>query len=228
MLSYTWTVSSGTLSSNNKNGISWKAPDTEGGCIITVTISDGKGHAVDKTKKVMVKFPAPVTEYLQKVGGEGGTIEEGVSVKNGGNLYTGDSIHDKYCAGFISFDISGLSGAIITNAAVSFICSKAYGDPLPIFDSGLSLLERYWGPRPIQQQDLFSGGNLIMVYDIATFGCDDPALKNAIQEKINSGKPRFQLCVFFSGFKTNDNHAADGWEYSQENVKLKITYIPTW
>ena len=224
-LSYKWTVSSGTLSSNNKNTTSWKAPANEGDCIITVTVSDGKGHTVNKTKKVKVSFPAPVTEYLQKVRGEGGTVEDIVFVNNGGSLYAGDSIHDKHCEGFVSFDISGLSGAKIQNAAVSFICSKAYGDPTSVFDM-LCLSEYYWGPRPIDWQDLSAAKNLIMTYTIATFGCDDLALKSAIQKNINSGKPRFQLCVYFSGFLTDDNHAADGWEYNQDNVKLKITYIP--
>jgi len=225
ILSYNWTVSSGTLSDNNKNMAIWKTPAIEGDCILTVTVSDGKGHTVNKTKKVKVSFPAPVTVYLQKVVGEGGTIEDTVFVNNGGNLYAGDSIHNKYCAGYVSFDISGLSGAKIQNAAVSFICSKGYGDPLSVFDM-LCLSEYYWGPRPIDWQDIFFFSDLITTYTIATFGCDDPALKSAIQENINSGKPRFQLYIHFSGDMTDGDHVADGWEYSQDNIKLKITYIP--
>ena len=225
ILSYNWTVSSGTLSDNNKNMAIWKTPAIEGDCILTVTVSDGKGHTVNKTKKVKVSFPAPVTVYLQKVVGEGGTVEDAIFVLSGDVLYAGDDYNDKSNAGFVSFDISGLSGAKIQNAAVSFICSEAYGDPLSAFDM-LCLNEYYWGPRPIQQQDLFASGNLISTYKIATFGCDAPALKNAIQEKINSGKPRFQLRIYFSGALTDNDHWPDGWMYSQDNIKLKITYIP--
>jgi hypothetical protein len=224
VLSYNWTVSAGTLSDNNKNLVLWKAPAIEGDCILAVTVSDGKGHTVNRTKKVKVSLPAPITEYLEIANGEGGVVEDGVSVANGSNLYAGDSINDKACAGFISFDISRLMGAIIQNAAISFICTQGFGDPTAVFDE-LCLSEYYWGVRPLKQQDCFAPGNLIASYSIATFGCDDPALKNAIQEKIDSGLQRFQLRIYFSGPLTDNDHQADGWMYSQDNVRLKITYI---
>jgi hypothetical protein len=122
--------------------------------------------------------------------------------------------------------LAGLSGAKIQDAAVSFVCSKGYRDPLSIFDH-LSVSSCSWGPRPIDWQDFLVLTDRITTYTIATFGCDGPALKNAIQEKINSGMPRFQLCISFSGDRFTDrDHVADGWEYSQDNIKLKITYIP--
>ena len=51
---------------------------------------------------------------------------------------------------------------------------------------------------PVVQEIAISDPNPITTYTIATFGCDGPALKNAIREKINSGKPRFQLRMYFS------------------------------
>ena len=77
-----------------------------------------------------MSFPAPVTVYLQKVVGEGGTVEDAIFVLSGDILYAGDDYNDRSNAGFVSFDISGLSGAKIQNAVVSFICSEAYGDSL--------------------------------------------------------------------------------------------------
>ena len=220
-LSYNWTVSSGSLSGNNTRETNWRTPDNVVDCILTVTVSDGKGQTVTRTKKVKLSPPVPVTYFPFKIVGEGGTIEQALSVSNGGNLYAGDTIRNKPCAGFVSFDISGLAGGTIQSASISFICSAGYGDPLSPFDE-LRLYDCYWGPRPVGQQDLLSLGYQIAAYDIATFACDSQVLVNAIQENVNSGMPRFQIMIHFAGYCDGDG-IADGWEYSQDNIKLKIT-----
>ena len=50
-----------------------------------------------------MSFPAPITGYLQKVVGEGGTVEDAIFVLSGDVLYAGDDYNDKSNTGFVSY-----------------------------------------------------------------------------------------------------------------------------
>lgn len=222
-LTFSWSVTAGTLNSSTINPAKWKTPNAAGTYTVSLSVSDGKGHTVNKTKSVTVSAPPIVSADLNKVAAEGGYVEKDGAINAGGCLYAGDTAANKQVFGFISFDISSLSGKTIQSANAVFSLSQQWGNPLSVFNQ-LALNELYWGPRAIQNSDAFSAGNVIQLFGNSTFSCSNAALKAALQNAINTGRPRFQLRIHFTGPLTGNPGAWDGWEYQQSNVKLSITY----
>ena len=225
VLSYSWSVTAGTLNSSTTNPTTWKTPGPAGEYTISLAVSDGKGHTENRTKTIVVSVAPPVSMDLAKVAAEGGYVEKDGRINAGGCLYAGDTELDKAVKGFISFDISSLAGATIQSANAVFSLSQQWGDPLSIFD-GLALNEIYWGPRAIQNSDSTTVGTVLQQFNASTFSCSNAALKTALQNAINAGRPRFQLRIHFYGPLTGNPGVWDGWEYQQSNVKLSITYTP--
>jgi hypothetical protein len=58
-LTYKWSVSSGALANSIINPANWKTPAAAGECTINLSVTDGKGHTVNKTKKVQVLQAQP-------------------------------------------------------------------------------------------------------------------------------------------------------------------------
>jgi hypothetical protein len=232
ILAYNWSVNAGTLTSSFTNPAKWKTPAAAGEYTISVFVSDGNGHTVNKTKKVIVVL-APPALALEKllinfkcVGAEGGFIEQDGAVYAGNNLYAGDSNNNKSCTGLISFDISRLSGKNVNvqSAQVSFLNSRGLGSPLD-FAPYLSLSSYYWGPRVIQNGDDTANGEILQTFEPATFTCFNDELINALQNALNAGRPRFQLRINFAGGLSTDNdNSWDGWEYTQNNVNLSAWF----
>ncbi|MDD5658968.1 MAG: PKD domain-containing protein [Actinomycetota bacterium] len=223
-LTYSWSVTSGTLTSSTTNPTSWKTPAAAGNYTVSLSVTDNKGHNVNKTKTITVVAAAPIAIDLSKVASEGGWVEKEGRINAGGCLFAGDTDANKSVFGFISFDISSLAGANIQTANAVFSLSQQWGNP-DIFGS-LSLNDYYWGTRAVQLSDAGASGNVLQMFSNSTFSCSNTALKTALQNAINAGKPRFQLRIHFTGLATDSDNQWDGWEYKQSNVKLSITYIP--
>ena len=66
ILAYKWSVSSGTLANSIINPANWKTPAAAGECTINLTVTDGKGHTVNKTKKVQV-LQAPPAVFIKDI-----------------------------------------------------------------------------------------------------------------------------------------------------------------
>lgn len=226
-LTYSWSVTAGTLTSSTTNPTSWKTPGSAGNYTISLAVTDNQGHNVSKTKTITVVSAPPVAIDLTKVAAEGGYVEKEGRINAGGCLYAGDTDANKSVYGFISFDISSLAGATIQSANTVFSLSQQWGNPSAVFGS-LALNDYYWGTRAIQLSDAGASGNLMQTFALtaSTFSCSNAALKTALQNAINSGRPRFQLRIHFTGFVTDSDSQWDGWEYQQSNVKLSVTYTP--
>jgi len=221
-LTFNWSAP-GIITNGTSNPAKWKTSMDAGTYTVSVSVSDGKGHTVSRTKSVVVSAPPIISADLNKVASEGGYVEKDGGINAGGCLYAGDSGSNKQVFGFISFDISSLSGRTIQSANAVFSLSQQWGNPIDVFDQ-LALNELYWGPRAIQNSDAFSSGNFLQLSGTSTFSCSNAALKTALQNAINAGRPRFQLRIHFTGPMTGNPGAWDGWEYQQSNVKLSITY----
>lgn len=59
-LSYTWSASGGTMSSNTGKSVIWTAPSTPGVYTITLIVSDGTNSATDTVNMLVVDSAAPV------------------------------------------------------------------------------------------------------------------------------------------------------------------------
>ena len=231
-LTYSWSVTGGSIVDNTVNPIKWNTPDTPDDYTISVVVDDGKGNTSETSVKVYIGEVTAVVEQqstslnLPRKEGEGGYIEFGGGTFIGGDIYAGDTSNNKPCSGFISFDISGLGGSTVETASLTFSDVTELGAPLyfPNFPNrmlNINVLD--WGAEPITQNDFKLVGIFVASYDYPNITCNVSKLKDELQKAINEGKSRFQIRIHFSGPYTDDDSKNDGWRYLQSNVNLNVT-----
>ena len=231
-LTYSWSVTGGSFVDNTVNPIKWNTPDTPGDYEISVAVDDGKGNTSETSVKVYIGEVTAVVEQqstslnLPRKEGEGGYIEFGGGTFIGGDIYAGDTSNNKPCSGFVSFDISGLSGGTVETASLTFSDVTELGAPLyfsnfPNRMLNINVLD--WGAEPITQNDFKLVGIFVASYDYPNITCNVSKLKDELQKAINEGKSRFQIRIHFSGPYTDDDSKNDGWRYLQSNVNLNVT-----
>ncbi|HAJ94915.1 MAG TPA: hypothetical protein DCP02_01660 [Actinobacteria bacterium] len=226
-LSYSWSVEGGSLNSSTGNPIKWTMPGTVGNYHITVEVDDGNGGtaAFIESVEVLPALPPPVINIdVLHIPSEGGHLEKGGFTNAGGCLYIGDTNNNKVCEGYMSYNITGLAGATVTDAKLTFTLKQDWGDPT--FYTYLFIHSLSWGTNPISQGlSSLSGVGIQGVNSSGSgnFTCTFPKLKEELQKAINDGKTRFQIRIFFTGPQTDNNNDWDGWEYDQDNAVLNVT-----
>ena len=226
-LAVTWSVSGGTIDNAHANPMNWTTPAIADNYDITVTVDDGKGGTVTlaKTIEVLPVLAPPIFNMdVPHVATEGGYLENGGSTNNSVSLYAGDSNSNRYCAGYISYDISSLSGTTITNAMLTLTLKHEWGDPS--FYNYLYIGSLYWGATSINQGLASTPSTAIQGFNVSGGGnitCTSSKLVEELQKAINNGQTRFQIRIYFTGPNKNNNNAWDGWEYDQSQVVLNVT-----
>ena len=225
-LIYLWNVSGGSLEGTSLNPAKWDTPDDQGDYTISVNVTDGAGNTSTASVVVyvgtIVVNQTPVNLNLPGKENEGGYIEFEGGTFAGGDIYSGDSDSNKPCSGFISFDISSLTGKTVDSVSLTLANSAVSGDPLSIFESlWINILD--WGAEPIVQSDFSLSGIPIASYGTPNITCNVSKLTEELQKAINAGKPRFQVRIHFSGPYTDDDNSNDGWRYAQGNVNMNIS-----
>jgi len=228
VLSFNWSVTGGSIVDNTANPIKWNTPDTPDDYQVLVVVSDGHGNTAESSAAVYVGEVTVEHNHenitIPKKTGEGGYIEYEGGTHIGADIYTGDSDDNKPCGGFISFDISDLSGSIVESASLTLNGASILGDPLEFLKRlNINVLE--WGAEPITQDDFKSVGIFVESYNSPNITCNVSKLKEELQGAINEGKSRFQIRVRFSGPYTDDDDQDDGWKYSQASVVLSATIV---
>ncbi len=204
----------------------WTTPGAAGDYTIQVKVTDGKGGEATKSKTVSVSPPAILSMNVPRVTAEGGYIALGGNPINaGGCLYAGDESTNKWVTGFISYDITGLTGATIQTASLTFHVKQKWGDPS--FYTSFCVYDSYWGTIPISVATYSLSGTAIQYINSTTngnFTVNIAVLKAELQAAINAGHLRFQIGISPQGSITNNNNAWDGIEWDQSGVTLNITY----
>jgi hypothetical protein len=225
-LTYAWTVSGGSINNAAANPMKWTTPNTAGDYIIEVKVTDGKGGEATKSKTVSVSTPAILSTNVPIVISEGGWIEQNGQIhQSGQSFYVGDSILNKACRAYISFDITGLAGATINNATITFSIKQKWGDPTVLGPMWVGVVD--WGATPIVLADFDLSGTGVQSFPTngdGNFTCNAGALKTQLQNAITAGKTRFQIRLHMS-FMVSNNNAWDGFEYNQSGgVNLNVDY----
>lgn len=225
-ITYEWTVSGGSIDDVNAKTTAWNTPDSLGSYTIQVEIEDGRGGYAVEIINVNVGSQIQIGRMdVPIVWQEGGSIspdEIGYRIAN--NHIVGDTYTNEQCKGFISFDITNLSGANITGATLTVNNSRIIGDPsgfIPLWVSSAN-----WEPGNIVLDDFNIPVDLIQEFSTLSFICDSPNLKSYIQDAINSGRDRFQVVLFFNGMATDNDNDYDIWEYSDYGINLEVFYTP--
>lgn len=226
-LTYSWSVTDGSLDDAAVNPVEWTSPSSEGNYEITVTVNDGKGGIATETKSF--RFYRLLEMNVPRNEGEGGFIELGVRTYPGGFVYAGDSDNNNPCKGFISFDISTLRDVSIEYITLRMNAHQVLGDPLTFVDK-LSLNVIEWGNRQILVGDFWITGENIRNYSspditVNVEGIDTSGIGALLQQAIDAEKLRFQMSIHFTGSPSDNDSNWDGWKYLQSGINLSIAYI---
>jgi hypothetical protein len=180
-------------------------------------------NAEETTADETEHLDALVAADLPFIAAECGSIYGG-NVYPGTALVPGDSGNLNYEArGFISFDISQLSGATIESAKISGKSSMVYGTPIAKYGP-LIIKAVYWGARAISTEDFNLDGIEITNNSKNNFSKSPEVLKDDMQKVVNSGINRYQLCFYFEMPQADGDGEVDDIQYPLENIDLTVTY----
>jgi hypothetical protein len=226
-LEYSWSVTGGSLDNSSTNPVKWTMPDTAGDYQIEVEVNDGRGGSDSRTETVQVipmLGPPIAAMEVPIVVIEGGKMrqDEATWVCNSYNV--GDTNTNLGLRSYVSFDITGLSGATIENAELSVNCIATSGNCSSFCP--LWVVSVNWEPGHIMPGDFNLTGDPIDNFSTASFSTDTDNLRIHLQNAIDSGRDRFQLMLLFTGMLSDNDSFPDYWAYSDSSVALNITYYP--
>ncbi len=164
------------------------------------------------------------TDEVPFAGSESGNIIGGIAYTDP-VLYPGDNGNDNLeVRGFISFDISGLTGATVIESHISATADSIFGKPFDTYGP-LIIKAVYWGPRAISPDDYDLDGVELRNITKKNFGIQNRNLKEDLQRAIDSGSGRYQLIFYFEMNGTDGDDQADNITYYLEDIIFNITYI---
>lgn len=177
---------------------------------------------------IKVKTPSPTagptTLTLNATGGtEGGTVYEasaGQAVVTG-TILAGDTGSNHLARGYMSFDISSISGKTVNAATLDLSSCTQMQDPFSSL-SGIWVGEVQYA-LPLDQSDYSISGTGIQLLNSLPGGSID--VKSYVQTRVTEGKSRFQIRLHPNGASDSDGQA-DYMTCSASGPKLSITYQP--
>lgn len=180
---------------------------------------------VDIKVKTPTPTAGPTTIILNATGGtEGGTVYEpaaGVAVVNG-TILAGDTGSNFLARGYMSFDISSLSGKTINAASLDLSGCAQMQDPFTSL-SGIWVGEVQY-VLPLDQSDYNISGTGIQLLNAMPASAID--VKSYVQARVTEGKSRFQIRLHPSAGSSDGDGQADYMTCSASGPKLSITYQP--
>ncbi len=200
--------------------------NTNGNVLVPVVSGyQGKSFYVD----IKVQNPATATNtlspataqvVLNAISGESGTLyEPAAGVPS--TVLAGDTSSNEIARGFMSFDISTLSGKTIKTASLSLTGCSAMQDPFTGSLAGIWVGEVQY-PLPLDQSDYNIAGTGIVLLNALPGPID---VKSYVQSRATEGKARFQIRLHPAGPTDNDGNA-DYMSCNANSVTLTITYQP--
>ena len=180
---------------------------------------------VDITVKTPSPTAGPTTITLNATGGtEGGTVYESAASQSivNGTILAGDTGSNYLARGFMSFDISSLSGKTVTAASLDLSGCAQMQDPFSGSLAGIWVGEVQYA-LPLDQSDYDISGTGIQLLN--SLPGSSINVKSNVQARVTEGKSRFQIRLHPSGPSDGDG-LADYMTCSASGPKLSITYQP--
>jgi len=202
----------------------WRIKNNSGALIPVSGGYQSKSFFVD----IKVKTPPPssTTITLNATGGtEGGTVYEATAGEpvDFGTIRAGDTGSDKLVRGYMSFDISSISGKTLTAATLDLSGCSQVKDPFGDL-SGIWVSEVQYA-LPLDQSDYNISGTPFMSDALSSLPGSPIDIKSYVQTRVTEGKSRFQIRLHPKGPSDGDGEA-DYMTCSATGPKLTITYLP--
>jgi len=179
----------------------------------------GETVEVEESDEINARFAA----NIPFVRAECGNIIGGIAYTDP-VIYPGDNGSGNLeVRGFISFDISELAGSQIESAKITGDADRVSGTPFEAYGP-LIIKAVYWGARALQPADFNLDGIEITNNSAKNFGKSPAVLKDDLQNVVNSGINRYQLCFYFEMPQADGDGQADSISYFLEDIVLTVTY----
>ncbi len=200
----------------------WRIKNNAG---VLIPVSGGyqsKSFFVDI--KVKTPTPSSTTITLNATGGtEGGTVYEpaaSLAVVNG-TILAGDTSSNHLARGYMSFDISALSGKTINSATLDLTGCSTVQTPYTNL-AGIWVGELQYS-LPLDQSDYDVAGIGVQLLNAAPGSAID--VKSYVQARVTEGKSRFQIRLHPAG-PTDGDAQADYISCGATVPRLTINYQP--
>lgn len=174
--------------------------------------------AASATPSLTITPNAQVT--LNAVPNESGTLQEPAAGVES-EVKAGDTNTNGISKGFLSFDISSLSGKTINSAVLIFAGCSANQDPFQSSLGGIKVLDVQYAV-PLDQTDYAINGGEIIKLNSMPSPLD---VKSFLQVRTSSNAARFQILLMPAGTSNNDN-VVDNMTCTAGSVTLKVDYKP--
>jgi len=164
--------------------------------------------------------PAVAQVILNAVSGESGTLYEpaaGVPT----TILAGDTSSNDMARGYMSFDISTLSGKTIQSASLALGSCSQMQDPFASL-SGIWVGEVQYA-LPLDQSDFNISGTGILLLNALPGPID---VKSQVQTRVTEGKARFQIRLHPAAANSDGDNQADYVSCNAGSVTLTIVYQP--
>jgi len=193
---------------------------------LTATATNSEGSDTDSIE-LSWGCPEPEPEITEidvpVVVSEGGYIEwGGIIMQPHDSMFAGDSVSDKYCRGFMSFDITGIAGATVTDVTLTLAPEQVWGDPTFLGSLWIDVVD--WGAGPLVMANYNIGYVGIESFNDPDITCTHSKLKTELQKAIDDGKSRFQIRIRFTTQATDNDHQWDGLDYLMNEAILKVAF----
>ena len=193
---------------------------------LTATATNSEGSDTDSIE-LSWGCPEPEPEITEidvpVVVSEGGYIEwGGIIMQPHDSMFAGDSVSDKYCRGFMSFDITGIAGATVTDVTLTLGPEQVWGDPTFLGSLWIDVVD--WGAGPLVMADYNIGYVGIESFNDPDITCTHSKLKAELQKAIDDGKSRFRIRIRFTTQATDSDNQWDGWDYLINEAILKVAF----
>jgi hypothetical protein len=219
-LTYSWSVSDGSIANPDINPVKWTMPTSAANYDITVLVDDGNGGTAERTETFEV-LDIP-SQSLAQVSGGGSIIKDYMAVPQS-IASVGDFVTNKPERGYLSFDISSLSGKTVVSAEMKFNSYSENADPYSLIEK-IWLEAVYWGNDDIKLADFYLQGVMLGEYDIPTFTCSSQKLVDELNKAIDNGHAKFQVRLRHKGYASDNDNTKDVLSYGP--VEFTVYYLP--
>lgn len=180
---------------------------------------------------VQIKVATPTATFTQTstvaqvvlnaIGSESGTVYEAAAAQGvPSTILAGDTGTNYLARGYMSFDISSLSGKTITGATLNLSSCSAMQNPYGSL-AGIWVGELQY-PLPLDQSDYDVAGTGVQLLNAQPGSID---VKTFVQNRASESKARFQIRLHPAGPSDMDGQA-DYLTCNAGSVTLTITYQP--
>jgi hypothetical protein len=167
----------------------------------------------------------PVSKIVGAVEAESGCTL-GETVNNTTILFVGDSgSTNEESRIYISYDISELSGSVISEASITATAEFKTGNPFETYGP-IIIKSINWGKNPVPFHGDTIDGVELANFTKKDFTIDNEILKEDLQKAVSNGSERYQITLYFEMNGTDGDNVDDHINYKLDKIVFDVTYIP--